>query len=228
MIHHCSLIKDKYCNTLYFLQNVWWVSPSAPVYNVHVCLNVSVRVCLCDIKLSAHSLWSGCSSCVAKVTSFSAMLVGMWRLRLRPAHKTLHPGTVLLPLQTGKQRPMGKPHRRPVSGASLYCCFFFQSHTCCSSADPRVKTLSSCLCGSLSLWPVSLHLNREKTVILQAGFAHVSRFHISKCYYKQIFFCKASLVLKSCSHHFLRGSNFLSYQTYDSKDCDIVYNICSL
>lgn len=47
-------------------------------------------------------------------------------VRSRPAHKTLHPGTVLLPLQTGKRRPMGKPHRRPASGVSLSdCCFFF-------------------------------------------------------------------------------------------------------
>ncbi|KAJ4929834.1 hypothetical protein JOQ06_018855, partial [Pogonophryne albipinna] len=40
---------------------------------------------------------------------------------------------------TGKLRPMGKPHRQPASGASLYCCFF-QSHAHRRSADPGVTT----------------------------------------------------------------------------------------
>lgn len=108
----------------------------------------SMCVCACVKMLCARCLWSGCSSCVARVTSSSAMLVGMWRVWLRPAHKTLRPGTVLLPLQTGKQRPMGKPHKQPVSRSSLCCCFF-QSHTCLSSADPGVRTFSLlvlCLC----------------------------------------------------------------------------------
>lgn len=109
-----------------FLWKDWWVNVYAPVWYVHICKYM--RVCVCVMIHSAHSLWSGLRSCVARVTSFSAMLVGMWWVWLRPAHKTLHPGTVLLPLQTGKQRPMGKPHRRPASKASLYCCFFSVPH----------------------------------------------------------------------------------------------------
>lgn len=109
---------------------------------------VHIYVYVCVLMYSARSLRSGSSSCMARVTSSNAMLVGMWWVWLRPAHKTLHPGTVLLPLQTGKQRPMGKPHRQPTSGASLYCSFF-QSHTCTahSSADLGSGPLAFARCG---------------------------------------------------------------------------------
>lgn len=108
--------------------------------------NVHVYMCVCVLMYSARSLWSGCSSCMARVTSSNAMLVGMWWVWFRPAHKTLHPGIVLLPLQTRKQWPMGKPHKRPTSGASL-CCSFFQSHTCCRSADHGSGPLAfGCCC----------------------------------------------------------------------------------
>lgn len=46
------------------------------------------------------------------------------------------------PYRQGKRWPMGKPHRQPVSGASLYCCFFFHSHICCNSADQGSGTLT--------------------------------------------------------------------------------------
>lgn len=72
---------------------------------------------------SVHGEWPcglACSCSVAKVTSSSATLVGMWRVRPRPAHKTLHPGTGLLPLQTGNQWP----HRRSKPEASFCSCFF--------------------------------------------------------------------------------------------------------
>lgn len=117
--------------------------------------------CVCVMMLSARRLWSGCSSCVARVTSFIAMLVGMWWVRLRPAHKTLHPGTVLLPLQTRKQRPMGKPHRQPALWASLNCCFFCPTHAAAQLTRGSGPLALGC-CGVLSLWPVSLHLNTEE------------------------------------------------------------------
>lgn len=85
-----------------------------------------LKACACVGFISAHSLRPGCSGCVARVTSSSAMLVGMWRLWLRPAHKTSQPGTVLLPLQTGKQRPTGEATQAAsVKSFSLLLLRFF-------------------------------------------------------------------------------------------------------
>lgn len=142
---------------------------------------ISIYVCMC-MCYDARCLWSGCSSCVARVTSSTAMLVGMWWVWLRPAHKTLHPGTVLLPLQTGKLRPMGKPHRRPASGASLYCCFFFSPTHAAAQLTRGSGPLASGRCGVLCLWPVSLHLNEKNGVIMKAAFAHITWSNHSECY----------------------------------------------
>lgn len=156
----------KYFNFSYFSFGFLRVIFSIRGWNVHiyVCMYVSRYLCMCYDAQCTRSLRSGCSSCVARVTSFSAMLVGMWWVWLRPAHKTLNPGTVLLPLQTGKQRPMGKPHRQPASRASLYCSFFFFSvpHMLELSWPTGSGPLAFGHCGILSLWPVSLHLKREE------------------------------------------------------------------
>lgn len=151
-----------------------------------ICKSITY-VCMCSDAQCTRFLWFGCRSCMARVTSFSAMPVGMWGLWLRPAHKTLYPGTVLLPLQTGKQRPMGKPHRQPASGASLYDCLF-QSHTCRNSADPGVRIFSFWLLWySVSvtsftspehrritlLWKLLLLMSVDSTIIINV----ISRFY---------------------------------------------------
>lgn len=152
-------------------------------------------MCVCVLMYSARSLWSGYSSCTARVTSSSAMLVGTWWVWLRPAHKALHPGTVLLPLQTGKQRPMRKPHRRPESGASLRCCFF-QSHTCCISADRQVVTFGFRLLSYL--WE-QFHFNwtEENWVIIQAASAQWYSATSSKVKYKTLFIICPDFVIRN-------------------------------
>lgn len=133
--------------------------------NMFECANVKM--------LRARSLWSGSSSCMARVTSSSSMLVGMWRVWLRPAHKTLHPGTVLLPLQTEKQQPMGKPHRRLKLRASLHCCFF-QLWTCSSSADLQVRTFKDILAAVIFWLCDQFHFNKKKnSSAIKVTFAYL-------------------------------------------------------
>lgn len=49
------------------------------------------------------------------------------------------------PYRQGKRWPMGKPHRQPVSGASLYCCFFFPFPHMLQFSWPGVR--------NFNIWP---------------------------------------------------------------------------
>lgn len=91
--------------------------------------------------LCARSLWSGWS-CMARVTSSSSVLVGMWRVWWRPAHKALHPWHC--PASPADREPATDGEATQAAGVESFSLLllFFQLYTCCGSADPEVRTFN--------------------------------------------------------------------------------------